>query len=179
MAGPGHTKSKLDGHQLITRFETGATELSRTTEATGADAACPNFNPGTPPNAQFWHRRQLHETTIHRWDIERALGVDPTLDRAVAIDAIDEYLDVWIRTRGQQTLLAPLTLRTSTAGWTLRPAERPGRVEITPGFDGEAAAELSGRADELLLVLWGRVDIGDTHIERHGDRDVIASLRPH
>lgn len=178
MDGPGFIKSKLDGPALIDWFTEGAHDLVVALCDTPPSTACPNFNPGSPGTAAFWHRRQLLETTIHRWDVEHALGLDCTIDPAVADDGIDEYLDVFVRTRGKQTLTAPLALRTPTSGWTLRPAARPGRLDITGGCAPDAAAEIAGAPDELLLVLWNRVALADTSLTITGDHAVASSLRP-
>ena len=49
--------------------------------------------PGEPTSAvRFWSRRQLHETLVHRLDVELALGRAPAAPPAVAADAIDEFL---------------------------------------------------------------------------------------
>lgn len=177
MDGPSFTKSRLDGEALLQWFDEGAGELVDTLRATSPTAPCPNFNPGSSATAAFWHRRQLHETTIHCWDVERALGQPCAIDSDVATDGIDEYLDVFVRTRGKQTLVAPLALRTSSADWTLRPSERAGRVDIARGIGADCAAELAGAADELLLVLWNRRTVAETGLTVTGDRSVAANFR--
>lgn len=177
MDGPSFAKSRLDGDALVHWFDEGARELVDTIRATPTDTACPNFNPGSPATAAFWHRRQLHENTIHCWDVEHALGVPGAIDAAVATDGIDEYLDVFVRTRGKQTLVAPLALRTPVAAWTLRPSERPGRIDIARGIATDTAAELAGPADEMLLVLWNRLTVAETGLTITGDRSVAATFR--
>lgn len=177
MDGPGFTKSRLDGDALLHWFTEGAQELVATLRTTPPTTPCPNFNPGSPADAEFWHRRQLHETTIHCWDVEHAFGRPTSIDPLVATDGIDEYLDVFVRTRGKQTLAAPIALRTPTAGWTLRPAERPGRIDITRGVDSAVSAELSGAPDELLLVLWNRLSLTQTGLTMAGDPAAVATFR--
>jgi uncharacterized protein (TIGR03083 family) len=40
----------------------------------------------------FWLRRAAQELTIHRWDVEHAVGEPAPIDPQVAIDGIDEFL---------------------------------------------------------------------------------------
>jgi len=47
---------------------------------------------GADQRVRFWSRRQLHETLVHRIDVELALGLVPAASPAVAADAIDEFL---------------------------------------------------------------------------------------
>lgn len=132
---------------------------------------------GEAQTARFWHRRQLHETTIHRWDIDHALGHAPVIASNVAVDGVDEYLDVWIRTRGKQTLTATLNLATPTATWNLRPADKPGRLTVAPGLAPDAAAQITGDPAELLLVLWNRTTLDRTNLDIQGDPDVVDGFR--
>jgi len=47
---------------------------------------------GRDQHVRFWSRRQLHETLVHRMDLEFAAEVIPQAEPAIAIDAIDEFL---------------------------------------------------------------------------------------
>ena len=51
---------------------------------------CPVDGGGTA----FYARRFTHETAIHRADAAIALGVDFVLDAEVAIDGVDEWLEL-------------------------------------------------------------------------------------
>ena len=178
MDGPGFVKSKLDGSELCDWFDAGATELVNAFDANDRLEVCPNFNPGSPNTVGWWLRRQMHETTIHRWDIERALGCTTLIATAVAADGIDEYLDVFVRTRGKQTLSAPLVLSSTqpARSWTLSPVDKPGRIDITAERASHASAELSGLPDHLLLMLWGRLTVAQTDLITTGDPQVVDSL---
>lgn len=48
---------------------------------------------GADKHARFWPRRMLHESTVHRADAEFAVGREPDIDPAVAVDGVDEFLD--------------------------------------------------------------------------------------
>jgi len=73
-------------------------ELIDVLRGTDGDEPCPNFNPGSVNTVAWWSRRQMDETTVHRWDVERALECTTPIDPIVAADGIDEYLDVFVRT---------------------------------------------------------------------------------
>lgn len=178
MDGPGFTKSKLDGPELCDWFDAGAEDLLAAFRDNEADDPCPNFNPGSPKTVAWWSRRQMHETAVHRWDVEHALGCTTPVEPAVAADGIDEYLDVFVRTRGKQTLIAPLVLETigPSRAWTLSPASRPGRVDIAAGRSAEASSELVGSPEGLLLVLWGRLTFSEAHLTVGGPEAVALSL---
>lgn len=60
-----------------------------------ADLDAPCYSWGADRHVRFWLRRMLHETTIHRVDVELAvLDAAGELDDAVAADNIDEFLDL-------------------------------------------------------------------------------------
>ncbi len=178
--GPGFTKSKLDGAELCDWFDEGAMHLLSTLQTADPDAPCPNFNPGSPNTNAFWIRRQTHETLVHCFDVERALAKPSPIAAEVAADGIDEYLDTFVRTRGKQTLTAPLRLTTTDhpASWVLAPADRSGRLEINSPEEPEPWAEIAGPAMPLLLVAWQRISTNDAEIKVSGDHAVAASFRP-
>ena len=178
MDGPGFTKSKLDGAELCDWFDAGVEGLLSALRANDDDERCPNFNPGSAKTVAWWVRRQMHETTVHRWDIERALGCTTPIASVVAVDGIDEFLDVFVRTRGGHTLIAPLVLATTrpSRAWTLTPAGRPGRVDIAPGRTVSVTTELTGGPEQLLLALWRRLTLSEADLVVSGDPEIAASL---
>jgi len=180
MAGPGARKSKLDGEELCDWFAEGATALTDLLAATGPDEACPNFNPGSERTVGWWVRRQLHETSVHGWDVEAAHDSIGEIDAGLATDGIDEFLDVFVRTRGKQTLQSELVLTASEAeqSWTLTPAAKPGRIDVTAGRNssGEKPTEVAGTAAGLYLALWGRRSVEQTALKIDGDTAAAASL---
>ena len=123
------------------------------------------------------HSRQLHETTVHRWDVEAAAGSTTSIDADVAVEAVGEFLDTFVRTRGKQTATAPVVLASVTPErhWTITPAGKPGRVDVAP--DGpDADARLAGDPVELLLVLWNRVDLDETALRISGDAAAVRAF---
>ncbi len=178
MDGPGSRKSKLDGVELCDWFEEGAEALVAALESKDPHGPCPNFNPGSEKVFSWWARRQAHETAVHRWDMEASFGETRPIDSALAADGVDEFLDVFVRTRGKQTLDTTLVLTTSNPGrsWTLRPAEKPGRIDVIAGRDSGAEAEVVGDAEAMLLALWGRLGVGAADLDVQGDTSVALHL---
>jgi uncharacterized protein (TIGR03083 family) len=61
-----------------------------------ADALMWNFGPDSPSSVEFWCRRQLHETAIHRVDAELAAGVGVTaLEADLAADTVCEVFSIF------------------------------------------------------------------------------------
>jgi uncharacterized protein (TIGR03083 family) len=126
----------------------------------------------------FWARRMAHETAVHRVDAELATGVaDPTVDPDLAVDGIDEILDLMLAgdwseephdaSTGQRVAVA-------TAGGTRLITLEPESVAVSREVD-RADARIEGDPSSVLLWLWGRVP--DERIERSGDLDAIRVLR--
>jgi uncharacterized protein (TIGR03083 family) len=126
----------------------------------------------------FWVRRMAHETLVHRWDAEAAAGiVGPSMDPSVAADGVDELLDVFVS--------ASRALHASPAGpavhisctdadqqWYLDLAEVGRRTLHTEPID--VALTIRGRAEALLLLLWGRSDAPGAGVELDGDREILT-----
>lgn len=181
MAGPGFKKSKLDGTDLCDWFDAGAQDLLAVLRSANFTDVCPNFNPGSEPTVAWWARRQAHETTVHRWDVEKALDCTKRIEPSIAVDGVDEFLDVFVRTRGKQTLASPLILRTTRPqrAWTLMPANRSGRIDVFTGDDNDSTAavgDVTGPPEGLLLALWGRCSATEAGLTITGDPIAAASL---
>lgn len=121
---------------------------------------------GPDQSVGFWRRRMAHETLVHRWDVQAALGgeVDP-IDSTVAVDGIDEYLDVFVSfSRAGAGAPAGPTIGVectdAEAAWTLRLPE-PGKSSV---LRSRASADVTLRATaaELLLFVWGRLPAADS-----------------
>lgn len=113
-------------------------------------------------NGGFYHRRMLHETVMHRWDAQDAIGTPSPIDADIAADGIDELMAVGLRYRGDGSSVEypdgdVLLERTDgTERWRLRAMD--GTLLI--GHNGDAGsgadATVHGAAEDLLLFLWGR-----------------------
>jgi uncharacterized protein (TIGR03083 family) len=128
-----------------------------------------------PRPVRWWLRRQVHETTVHGWDVVDAAGATPEIDPAVAADGVDELLDV----------LAPLVFDAGAFGGTgqtihVHATDTPGEWLVTIGPEGftvrreHAKGDVAARgpAAELLAALWGRRPL--TGLDTFGDVDLLA-----
>lgn len=130
-----------------------------------ADPDAPAWTFAGPGRADYWLRRQLHETAIHRWDLEAALrgeaGTTPLMDD-VAVDAVDEFCTALhpIMSAALPPLPVTIRLRAGEHEWVL-----PG------GEDGRGSdVEVTGPPETLALLLWGRVGSNADGLEITGDR---------
>ncbi|MDF3290236.1 maleylpyruvate isomerase family mycothiol-dependent enzyme [Streptomyces silvisoli] len=166
-----------DGHRQL---------LDRLTAAP-ADLECWAFLPAPSP-LEFWARRQAHETAIHRFDAEAALGKGHSPYRTdFALDGIDELLTGFLAgSRSRLRCQTPRVLRIRAADgpsgpvdWWLRLSQDPPRVERTDGAPpvgiGTPDCAFSGPATALYLALWNRGPYDG--IEVTGDGSLAELLR--
>jgi uncharacterized protein (TIGR03083 family) len=74
-------------------LRSGAASLAELIASRDPDA--PAWHPfPTAQRVDFWARRQAHETAMHRWDAETAIGLDSTVDAELSSDGLDELFDV-------------------------------------------------------------------------------------
>jgi uncharacterized protein (TIGR03083 family) len=175
----------------------GGADLVATLRA--ADPGTPVWSWGPRHDAGFWARRMLHETTIHRADVDLALGREPHIGAGTAADGIDEFLAnvgaaEWMAGPLRELDGAGETLHihatdTSSTGAAGAPADdaRPhGRVTgewtitLSAGTftwthgHGKGDVAVRGPLSDLLLLLYGRREPFDGRFEVFGDRDLLA-----
>lgn len=182
---PGWTIHDLVVHLGAVNWYSGLTaEMIAVFTDTAPDAPVWTFS--GPGRADFWPRRQLPETLVHRWDIENALhGAAATpVPEDVAVDTVDEFrtvmrphmaahvspLAVTIRLRGVPH--APETLAAgglATGALGALEWELPGTDGAGP--DSTGVVDVAGPPETLALLLWGRVGAGAAGLEITSDRD--------
>ncbi|WP_026415598.1 maleylpyruvate isomerase family mycothiol-dependent enzyme [Actinomadura oligospora] len=132
-------------------------------EALSVDPSTHAWTFSPPHTVGFWLRRRTQETLIHRWDAEHALGSAKPMDVALAADGVAEVFDT-------------MALRMISRGLATHP-EQAVRITATDADHswtygpGEPVAELSGTAEDLLLMLWGRKPRNTASVTWTGDRE--------
>jgi len=138
-------------------------------KAASADTKVWTWNPADQ-SAAFAARRMAHETAVHRFDAQMAIGNPEPIEPALAADGIEEIfvmVDAWPESgRGEgQTLHLH-----SAEGDEWLIAMNPDGLDIKREHaKGDLA--LRGAVSDLELVLYDRPPIGD--VERLGDESVL------
>lgn len=124
----------------------------------------------------FWNRRMAQETAVHRWDAENAVGEAGPIDAELASDGIDEMLGAFIP--GEDL---PYHGREGSIGLRCRDVDGEWVVELrserAPTYEPgskETDALLEGPADDLLLLLWRRIE--PIRVQVSGDEMLVADL---
>jgi uncharacterized protein (TIGR03083 family) len=129
-------------------------------------------------SAGFVARRCAHELAVHRYDAQSARGTRSPIDRALAVDGIDEIFEALVTARARSGLAQGQTIHlhgTDDDVDNVRRAEwsvtlHPDRIEVAHTHaKGDLA--LRGATSDLELVLYGRPSLGP--VERFGDEAVL------
>lgn len=138
-----------------------------------------------PKKAAFWHRRMAHETAVHRWDAQMAIGVAEPIETKLATDAVTEVLDTWLpagRGRGPADRVGVVQLAATDIEefWFVR-LRGPGGMALLDTDtlldtdDPHARVLAHGTASDLVLALYGRVPF--SVLEVTGDTILLECLR--
>jgi uncharacterized protein (TIGR03083 family) len=140
---------------------------------------------GFDQHVRFWSRRQLHETLVHRMDLELAADTAPEADREIVEDAIDEFLSNMQAIAKRVPSLSELRGNGERLGFRVRDSGT--HWTITFSDDGfsvshEAApltCELIGSPVDLLLVILGRREVDLSDVALVGDPDLLEFWLSH
>ena len=158
-------------------LEEGGSDLVATLRA--CDPTVAMWAWGPDQHARFWSRRQLHETLVHRMDIELAVGRTPKVAPALAIDAIDELLANLGSARRFSPKVDELRGRGERIGF--RALEDGHRWTVTlledrfvvAHDDDDVDAEVTGPALDLLLALYRRTPLSTANLTIGGDTSIV------
>lgn len=143
--------------------EQSAAELVAALREVPADRAC--WTLAGAGRASAWARRQALETVVHRADAERAAGRVPSIPADLAEDGIVEVLESMLpaQVAGGRTP-APVTGAALVTGTTRLLGVDPPTATVT------------GPADAVLLLVWGRTGRDDPRLTVVGDLEALDRL---
>ena len=153
----------------------GAKELAEVLGEAGRDAEVwAAFHYHTPT---FWARRFAHETTVHRADAMLAAGRPFEVDQEVAVDAIDEWLELdslpahFDITPEKRELLGPGRTLAFVAGDAVWSVDLTGDEIRWQRGKSPAAVTVQAPLTELLLLFYRRTGAEDSWVS--GDRALL------
>ncbi|WP_435175661.1 maleylpyruvate isomerase family mycothiol-dependent enzyme [Actinacidiphila sp. bgisy145] len=149
--------------------------------AAGPDRECWTWwaAPGRPATAGTVARHQVQEAAVHARDAQDAAGAPEPLPPALALDAVDELLQVGFGTMDGWPHAPARVALVSTEGpaWTLiLDATGASAVRVGPGDGPAPDACLTGSAGELLLCLYRRVPWNSGTLRVSGDPAPVRQL---
>ena len=135
-------------------FRQGAALMADALETT--DPRTPVWAFGPDPCVGSWRVRMALETTVHRWDAQRAVGDPGPIDPLLATRGIGEFGVLWAAALPTGGIEGDLGLRATDVGrtWTLAVVE--GAARLAPGDADDA---VTGMASGLYLWLLGRIPL--------------------
>lgn len=134
---------------------------------------------GLDQHVRFWSRRQLHETLVHRMDLELAAEIEPRADSIIAIDAVDEYLSNLEKVAKHSPDLSLLRGHGERLAFRVSDSETLWSITLADdGFDlsrseGTFDAEIIGSPVELLLAILRRRGVDQGAVEFRGNRRLV------
>jgi uncharacterized protein (TIGR03083 family) len=161
----------------------GAAQLAGTLRGAGPEAQVRTPVPGG--TTEFYARRFAHETVIHRADATLAVGAEFSVDEEVALDALDEWMELsslpmhfevhpWMR-----ELLGPGrtlhfhatdTAPEAAAEWLI---DLTGDAIVWRRAHEKASVAVRGPLTDLLLVIYKRRPARSEGIEILGDAQLL------
>ena len=154
---------------LVDWYAASARALVDTLAATPPDAPAWTLD-RNDRSAGFWRRRQVHETVLHTWDLEDAVGDARPIDAALAWDGVLEVVEVMYPRQVRLGRVDPLS-----PAVRLVATDVDGTVLVGEAADGEPG-EVRGRAEVLLRLLWHRV--GADGLDAAAGRLLAVALAP-
>ncbi|MGW7017899.1 maleylpyruvate isomerase family mycothiol-dependent enzyme [Streptomyces decoyicus] len=161
----------------------GARLLADTLRSSGPDAEI--WTPLPSGSPRFFARRMAHETVTHRADATLTLGRDFTIDRRVALDTLDEWMELGSLPEmfdyhpDRRELLGPGRTLHFHATDTPPEAAADWIVDLTGDTlawrrtQEPAAVSVRAPLTDLLLLIYGRVPADNDTFEITGDAELL------
>ena len=164
-------------------IEAGGRQLVATLLAADPDDAMWGW--GRDQHVRFWSRRQLHETLVHRMDLELAAEITPAAEGEIVGDAIDEFLSNMETIATRDPSLSKLRGNGERLGFRVRDSAVRWTINFSnDGFsvskdDASLTTELIGSPVDLLLVILGRREVEQSDADVVGDPGLLDSWLSH
>ncbi|MFF8814670.1 maleylpyruvate isomerase family mycothiol-dependent enzyme [Streptomyces pactum] len=161
----------------------GAAQLAGTLREAGTEAQMWTAVPGR--TTLFWARRMVHETVVHRADAALAAGAEYPLATDVAVDALDEWMELGALPQlmelhpERRELLGPgrtLHLHATDTGpqtaaeWLV---DLGGEAVTWRRAHEKAAVAVRGPVTDLLLLVYRRTPADHPGLEVLGDAELL------
>jgi uncharacterized protein (TIGR03083 family) len=162
--------------EVVAWYRARADRLADTLATT--DPAAPAWSFWGDRDVAFVTRRIAHETAVHAWDAGDAIGSPEPLDPALAVDGIDEFFELFmphvVGMPVEPVTTVHLHATDADGEWLVSAGGGSFEVERTHA-KGDLAVR--GAASDLLLLMWGRIDLSADELTTFGDEDALAALR--
>jgi uncharacterized protein (TIGR03083 family) len=171
------------GEAALSWWDTEYTALVTLLDSVDPNAPVWNWAP-QPKTATFWQRRMAHETAVHRWDAQMAIGRAEPIETKLAADGVTEVLDTMLpsgRRQGPTDRLGVIELDATDIDecWLVRlRGEGIALLDTDTVFDTDephARVRARGTASDLELALYGRVPFDI--LDLAGDATLLEALR--
>ncbi len=169
-----NVETRPEGAAILDWFADAVDEATKALDAADLNAMCPTW---TGPQPASWYLRRLtHELSVHRWDAQAAIGEPDPIDPNLAVDGIDELLEIYMPRRMDFGALAGagetvhLHATDHESGEWLLTFEQDGIKWDHSHTKADVAAR--GPASDLLLLLWGRKL--PTDVETFGNVELLS-----
>nr|WP_203644489.1 maleylpyruvate isomerase family mycothiol-dependent enzyme [Streptomyces sp. SID14478] len=130
----------------------------------------------SPANSWGVARRRVHEVLVHTYDAQLTADVQQPMPTAVAIDGVAEFLDTCNSTPAAWPHQAATIHYHATEGrsWLLTLDDTGAWPAPLPDDAAPASASATGTAEQLLLLVWGRLQLNALQVE--GNQHVFEQL---
>lgn len=159
-AGPKVDREQAtDGQSLEEWFRQLADAVRQTLAAADPQQASWTFDQSR--TVSFWIRRQAHESAVHLYDAQVAIGEPQPFSPVLAADNVSEVFDVMLpRMRREPTgqLPAPIAFAGAGSGHTWLLSMDADRFDVRVGAGDGAAVTVTAEVSDLALGLWNRID---------------------
>ncbi|MFF2011695.1 maleylpyruvate isomerase N-terminal domain-containing protein [Streptomyces sp. NPDC058195] len=196
-AGPAPAKSAAEGapaaprerEALLAWLAESMEQLLDALREAGPDRGCWTWweTSQSPQTSGAVARHQLQQIAVHTYDAQITVGAPQPLSAEVALDGVDEFLSTCVATTSAWPHVPAAIdfhasegrswrLSLSADGARTTPLPAPGTLSATAaGQDPDVvSASVRGTADELVLILHGRIPFDSLRLD--GDRRLFDQL---